>query len=1302
MKVLMLTLAAAGSLWLPSLRVAAAGTPAGMVLIPAGSFEMGDHHGFVDPKHGSDELPLHKVYLDAYYMGIYDVTTREYCEFLNAALAKKLVEVRNGGVFLAGGSDLLCDTRVSAPSSRIGWDGRQFSVLDKKESHPMVCVRWAGAAVYCNWLSAQKGLPACYNTSTWDCDFNRSGFRLPTEPEWEYAGRGGQQNPYYNYPWGNEADPAKANVPESKNPFRAGSRPTSPPPGYKAASGPPGQAWRMGANALTTPVGFFNGKLHRKADFDWPGEAETYQTANGANGYGLYDMAGNVWQWCTEWYERNYYAYGPITNPPGPATGSPMQDGKPYRCMRGGSWFNGEFGHSRVSNRDPSYYRGPDPVTGLSDADGPFFHIGFRLVLPVNAESRPAIKPTPVQRIAGRDGGGGGGGRPSVGGGGPRANNQAASGDERPARAGQGGGGGAGGQSGFRLLPPRAQEQLNLTADQQKQLMDLETEAKAKLDKILTPDQQQLMKQMRSPQRSEGANNSSPAPSQGTPAPRTEVQPPDRADTGVIIRKPSASFMLRSPAMTDGGTMPKEFTGDGEGATPPLEWSGAPAGTKSFALIMHHTNRGQTMSYWILYNIPANLKSLPKAVKGIGTLGVSTRGNHAAYSPPHSGGPGARTYVFTVYALSAPPQLNSKSDVTYETLLAAIKDNILATADLSVSHTRYTVGETSEAAGQNSPRQTAPAQRGMERPTDANLDNQPAPPDNQAGGQRAERQVAQVGQGAPNGEGRRSAPGGQGGAGGGERRGGGGRMAEHNKTPASPNPGQTVGVFINSPKAYNGYTLLAPKHNTNIFLINNAGQILHQWHSQYYPGQSVYLKPNGNLLHPCMTRNRSFTGGGEGGRIEEYDWDGKLLWEFPYATDKYQQHHDIAPLPNGNILMLVVEKKTAAECIAAGWPAETAQGAELYPDGVVEIQPVYPNGGKVVWEWRVWDHMVQNFEKTKPNYGDPSAHPERIAIRGGRGGPNGFWNHANSIAYNAQLDQVCVSARGQSEIWFIDHSTTSQEAAGHSGGKHGQGGDLIYRWGNPGAYGRGSERESQLNQQHDGEWIPEGYPGAGHVTIFNNGYNRGYSSIEEIVPPLDARGRYILEPGKPFGPEKTFWHYEAPNRTDFFSSEISGAHRLPNGNTLICAGVIGHLFEVTPSGERVWQYVNPATRYGTLAQGELPGVDTRGHLFNAVFKAHRYAPDYAAFKGRDLTPKGPIELPASMKGKTGLDQANAVPGERPAEMGGRNGQGGQGGPGVSGQGGGRRPGGPGRQGSGNPPSGDGPPSPRQRNDSPLL
>ena len=320
-----------------------------MKLIPGGLFEMGDHHNFVDPKHGGDETPIHPVWVDSFWLAITETTNRQFCEYLNTAFAQNSIEVRDGQVFATGGREVFCFTHEFADYSSIGWDGATFSVMDHRAEHPMIGVMWFGAAAFCNWLSTQQDLAPGYDLQTGDLDFSRNGFRLPTEAEWEYAGRGGQFDPYFIFPWGDETDNSLANWPDSGDPYESGAYP-----------------WTM-------PVGFYNGELHRKTDFGWPGEQSEYQTSNGANAFGLFDMAGNVWEFVNDWYGREYYSVSPVDNPKGPESGSIMPDGKTYRGMRGGNWYNGENGHSRVSNRNPSYYRGPD------DPNHAWYHVGFRV-----------------------------------------------------------------------------------------------------------------------------------------------------------------------------------------------------------------------------------------------------------------------------------------------------------------------------------------------------------------------------------------------------------------------------------------------------------------------------------------------------------------------------------------------------------------------------------------------------------------------------------------------------------------------------------------------------------------------------------------------------------------------------------------------------------------------------------------------------------------------------------------------------------------------------------------------------------
>ena len=448
---------------------------------------------------------------------------------------------------------------------------------------------------------------------------------------------------------------------------------------------------------------------------------------------------------------------------------------------------------------------------------------------------------------------------------------------------------------------------------------------------------------------------------------------------------------------------------------------------------------------------------------------------------------------------------------------------------------------------------------------------------------------------------------------------------------------RTVGLFINNTaKVYNGYTLFAPKQYTSTYLINNEGRLLHKWSaSKYPPGQSVYLLENGHLLRTCMTTGKLSSGGGEGGRVEEYDWDDNLIWYLDFSTETYMQHHDIKLLPNGNIIMLVIEKKTYAECLAAGFDPgkfqpDIAGKGMMVPDYVAEIKPTLPSGGTVVWEWHTWDHLIQDFDAAKLNYGVPASHPELIDCDGDKRILPAFWNHMNSIDYNPTLDQIALSVRGNSEVWIIDHSTTTAQAKSHTGGARGKGGDLLYRWGNPICYGAGTSTDQRYFEQHDVEWIKPGKPGAGDFTCFNNGIGRSTlsSTVDEFTPAINSDGSYSLTSGSSFLPANFNWTYSGDATNPLYSENISGAYRLPNGNTIICSGTIGRFLEVTSSKEIVWEYVCPVEAAGVMTQGNLPTADAvrAGETMNSVFRVYKYPVDYAAFTGKTLTPGDFIEL----------------------------------------------------------------------------
>ena len=192
----------------------------------------------------------------------------------------------------------------------------------------------------------------------------------------------------------------------------------------------------------------------------------------------------------------------------------------------------------------------------------------------------------------------------------------------------------------------------------------------------------------------------------------------------------------------------------------------------------------------------------------------------------------------------------------------------------------------------------------------------------------------------------------------------------------------------------------------------------------------------------------------------------------------------------------------------------------MLPDSIVEIKPTLPSGGTVVWSWHVWDHLIQEYSSSQSNYGDPAAHPELIDPNGGGNQIPVFWNHMNSITYNATLDQIMVSVRGNSEIWIIDHSTTTAHAAGHTRRQIRERRRPSLPLGRPFTIRRRHANDETLFQQHDAMWIDAGLPGAGDILVFNNGEGRNYTTVDEFTPPVDANGNYALTTGK------SLWAYK--------------------------------------------------------------------------------------------------------------------------------------------------------------------------------
>ena len=344
-----------------------------------------------------------------------------------------------------------------------------------------------------------------------------------------------------------------------------------------------------------------------------------------------------------------------------------------------------------------------------------------------------------------------------------------------------------------------------------------------------------------------------------------------------------------------------------------------------------------------------------------------------------------------------------------------------------------------------------------------------------------------------------------------------------------------------------------------VYVMNKSAALLHEWALSNNIGNDAFLLPDARLLASLEADEPKITFGGKGGQVQFVDKDGNIEWQFIYSSPLAEMHHDVELLPNGNVIALVWELRTAEEALDAGFRLDS----KVYPEAVIEIDPTTD---EIVWEWHAWDHLVQDFDDTKANFGVVADNPSLIDVNYVLEETDDFPNtqgdlmHANALAYDAVNDVIHISVNFYSEVWVIDHSTTTEQAAGSAGGNYGKGGDLVYRYGNPTTYDNSVGKRLFYHQHH-----PLLFNGAdqGKLMIFSNGFHVEQSTVYELQLPanLDLTPNADNEPS-------ILWQF---TDSDLYSQRVSGAYPLSNGNILITEGDYGY-WEVTRDKEVVWKF----------------------------------------------------------------------------------------------------------------------------------
>ena len=387
---------------------------------------------------------------------------------------------------------------------------------------------------------------------------------------------------------------------------------------------------------------------------------------------------------------------------------------------------------------------------------------------------------------------------------------------------------------------------------------------------------------------------------------------------------------------------------------------------------------------------------------------------------------------------------------------------------------------------------------------------------------------------------------------------------EVNATATLPQLNTAISVY--SPSQFNDdYLLITPMREESTFLIDRQGNLIHEWKESNSSILMAYLDQDGSVIR-CVNSPLDFgiNIGGRTGTLQRINKDNELVWEWSLNNTDEVLHHDFSILPNGNILATVWEVKNSLESIEAGRDPQLLLLNRIVIDKVIEIKPIGDSDAEIVWEWSLWDHLVQDYDATKANYGAVNTNPQLIDINYTNGDEN--FTHINSIDYIEEYDQIVLNSRNLNEFFVIDHSTSTVEASGHSGGDFGKGGDLLYRYGNPQVIDPLASAP-YFQGPHDATFVGNNDFSRGTFLIFNNNQDVDISAVKEIDSGSN-NGFYPFVNGN-LSRQSQVWEYE---RSSIYSRRTSGAQRLDNGNTLITSTSGNVIREVNFEGDTVWEY----------------------------------------------------------------------------------------------------------------------------------